>query len=46
MEVEIGGTSYNRTVYERFIWRNQRPNKSMNHFVRVNGIAYEVEENS
>lgn len=42
VEVEIGGESYNRTVYRRAIWRNQRPSLTMNFFVRVNGTAYEV----
>lgn len=38
----IDGGQYQRTVYERVVWRNMRPCESVAEFVTVNGINYEI----
>lgn len=43
--VTIDGTEYERTVWERVIWRNSGKNDVIARFVIVNGTSYEVEVN-
>jgi hypothetical protein len=40
--VELDGQTYERTVYERVIWRNMGKSAVSARFVIVNGISYLV----
>ena len=40
--VELDGKTYERTIYERIIWRNMADNTVFARFVIVNGINYLV----
>ena len=39
---ELDGKTYERTIYERIIWRNMADNTVFARFVIVNGINYLV----
>lgn len=42
--VTLNGTEYNRTIYERIIWRNGFRVETIARFVIVNGVNYEIAE--
>lgn len=44
IEITIDGETYERTVFERIIWRAMKPNTLVARFVIVNGTQYEVTE--
>lgn len=42
VKVKIGGDSYERTVYERRVWRNMDGDTTVTRFVIVNGTYHEI----
>lgn len=40
--VELNGSTYERTVHERTIWRNMKRNRVIARFVIIDGINYLV----
>lgn len=42
--VVLDGVEYERTVYERFVWRNQGDNTLIARFVWINGTFYAIDE--